>query len=296
MGRDDVEQSLLELHPQSYGWALSCSGWDPSEAEEVLQTAYLKIVTGSARFEARSTFKTWVFAVIRKTAAGRRRSARRVATLPARWFANRPAAPVAPDPESRLAGFEASQILRRALAGLAPRAAGGPAPRLLSRPDNRRGRRRDGNLGRHRSRPLRAGKDAAARSASRELTRMSRHDGDSELREIFQAARREAERRAPPFERMWRDASRGSPPARRWVPRLATAGAALLLAAAGFVALRSSRPASLSAEDIAALETIERWQAPTDFLNDVPLLDILDSVPSLGQESRLIREEPGVTH
>lgn len=38
-------------------------------AEEVLQRVYLKILEGKAPFEERSTFKTWLFAVIRKTAA-----------------------------------------------------------------------------------------------------------------------------------------------------------------------------------------------------------------------------------
>ena len=36
------------------------------EAEEVLQTVYLKIFEGNARFRGESSLKTWLFAVIRK--------------------------------------------------------------------------------------------------------------------------------------------------------------------------------------------------------------------------------------
>ncbi|HYV65187.1 MAG TPA: RNA polymerase sigma factor [Myxococcales bacterium] len=68
-----LEHELAELHPLSFGWALSCCRYDRVEAEEVLQTSYLKILSGRARFERRSSFKTWLFGVIRRTAAEARR-------------------------------------------------------------------------------------------------------------------------------------------------------------------------------------------------------------------------------
>lgn len=49
--------------------ALSCCARDRGEAEEVLQTVYLKILEGKARFRGEASLKTWLFAVIRKTAA-----------------------------------------------------------------------------------------------------------------------------------------------------------------------------------------------------------------------------------
>ncbi|MFQ5436037.1 MAG: RNA polymerase sigma factor [Anaerolineae bacterium] len=64
----------LETHHQAaFGWALGCCAQDPVEAEDVLQTVYLKILQGRARYEGESEFKTWLFAVIRKTAADARR-------------------------------------------------------------------------------------------------------------------------------------------------------------------------------------------------------------------------------
>jgi RNA polymerase sigma-70 factor (ECF subfamily) len=64
----ELEAQLERLHPESFGWALSCCGHDETEAEDVLQNTYLKIVSGKARFEGRSSLKTWVFGVIRRTA------------------------------------------------------------------------------------------------------------------------------------------------------------------------------------------------------------------------------------
>jgi RNA polymerase sigma-70 factor (ECF subfamily) len=73
MNESEVRDQLEKCHPSCYGWALSCSSRDPLEAEDVLQTAYLKVLQGVARYDGRSAFKTWLFAVIRRTAADERR-------------------------------------------------------------------------------------------------------------------------------------------------------------------------------------------------------------------------------
>src|SRR5204862_2446426 len=65
----ELKMELERLHSASFGWALSCCRRDHSEAEEVLQTVYLKIFEGKARYRGESSLKTWLFAVIRKTAA-----------------------------------------------------------------------------------------------------------------------------------------------------------------------------------------------------------------------------------
>lgn len=63
-----LQAELEKLHGASFGWALSCCRRDRAEAEEVLQTVYLKILEGKARYRGESNLKTWLFAVIRKTA------------------------------------------------------------------------------------------------------------------------------------------------------------------------------------------------------------------------------------
>src|SRR2546421_4947163 len=65
----ELKAELERLHNTSFGWALSCCRRDASEAVEVLQTVYLKILEGKACYRGESSLKTWLFAVIRKTAA-----------------------------------------------------------------------------------------------------------------------------------------------------------------------------------------------------------------------------------
>jgi len=73
--RSALESELESLHAESWGWALSCCARDRDLAEDVIQTAYLRIVSGRARFSGRSSFKTWVFGVIRMIARSERRRA-----------------------------------------------------------------------------------------------------------------------------------------------------------------------------------------------------------------------------
>ena len=70
---ESLTRQLLALHPQSFGWALALCRWDRPEAEETLQMTYEKVFDGRARFDGRSSLKTWLYAVIRRTAADRRR-------------------------------------------------------------------------------------------------------------------------------------------------------------------------------------------------------------------------------
>src|SRR5437762_8710759 len=68
MDTAELQAELEKLHGASFGWALSCCRRDRAEAEEVLQTVYLKILEGKARYRGEANLKTWLFAVIRKTA------------------------------------------------------------------------------------------------------------------------------------------------------------------------------------------------------------------------------------
>jgi RNA polymerase sigma factor (sigma-70 family) len=69
----ELKAELETLHSASFGWALNCCRRDRAEAEEVLQTVYLKILEGKARFRGEASLKSWLFAVIRKTAIGEHR-------------------------------------------------------------------------------------------------------------------------------------------------------------------------------------------------------------------------------
>jgi RNA polymerase sigma-70 factor (ECF subfamily) len=68
-----LKTELEKLHPASFGWALSCCRHNHAEAEEVLQTVYLKILQGKACYRGESKLQTWLFAVIRKTAISEHR-------------------------------------------------------------------------------------------------------------------------------------------------------------------------------------------------------------------------------
>lgn len=84
----ELKDELERLHGSSFGWALSCCRWDRAAAEEVLQMVYLKILEGKARYRGEASIKTWLFAVIRKTAIGEHRKSLlrslRLSTVPDR--------------------------------------------------------------------------------------------------------------------------------------------------------------------------------------------------------------------
>jgi RNA polymerase sigma factor (sigma-70 family) len=104
----ELKAELERLHSASFGWALSCCRRDRTEAEEVLQEVYLKILQGKARFGGESSLKTWLFAVIRKTAATeyRRRLLRSF-----RWTSDEDeTVERIPISESQAANFEKSEI------------------------------------------------------------------------------------------------------------------------------------------------------------------------------------------
>lgn len=72
--REEPWRAIEALHAASFAWARACAA-DPGDAEDVLQAAYEKILTGKARFLGRSSLKTWLFGVIRLTALEHRRRA-----------------------------------------------------------------------------------------------------------------------------------------------------------------------------------------------------------------------------
>jgi len=116
----ELEREVEQLHAASYGWALACCRRDRDDAEEVLQNVYVKILEGKARFDGRSSLKTWLFAVIRRTAAAhvRRRIVREL--LLAKW-GRQELEPVMPNPHRSAETSQTSATLLDALQRLARR-------------------------------------------------------------------------------------------------------------------------------------------------------------------------------
>ena len=118
--RSDLRDDLEQLHAESWGWALACCEHDRDLAQDVLQTAYLRILSGAARFGDQSSFKTWVFGVIRMTARAETRRG---------WLwrlrHRRSESALVPDPrngaDADAEAAERSAGLVRALATLSPR-------------------------------------------------------------------------------------------------------------------------------------------------------------------------------
>ena len=119
---DDVELRLqLErVHAECFGWAMACCKRDRDDAEEVLQTVYLKVLDGHARFNGHSSFRTWLFGVIRRTAASQRRTAWvRGLLLQRNGETVRPEALASPD--AKVENGSRCKTLRNALVHLAAR-------------------------------------------------------------------------------------------------------------------------------------------------------------------------------
>ena len=118
MGISDLRRLLEEHHGSSFGWAVSCCARNPAEAEEVLQLVYLKILEGKALYRGEASFKTWLFAVIRKTAANeRRKRLLRSMVVSARAERTLMSTPVA-DPAMAFERSETQARFRKALAKL----------------------------------------------------------------------------------------------------------------------------------------------------------------------------------
>jgi RNA polymerase sigma-70 factor (ECF subfamily) len=121
MTETDLRDELERMHAASFGWALWCCHHRREEAEEVLQTSYLKVFEGSAKFDGESSLRTWLFAVIRRTAAEQRRRRWLRRQIFDRWLAGDPAPLSAADPEAGARASESSRALLRALAALSTR-------------------------------------------------------------------------------------------------------------------------------------------------------------------------------
>ncbi|MCA9737992.1 MAG: RNA polymerase sigma factor [Gemmatimonadota bacterium] len=117
----ELEAQLRWLHKESWGWALQCCGRVEPDAEDVLQTAYLKVVSGSARFAGRSAFKTWLFGVIRRTALEHHRRTKSLDRRAERFAAEEGRIEAPDHPERDLLRAEDGRALAAALELLSER-------------------------------------------------------------------------------------------------------------------------------------------------------------------------------
>ena len=110
-GRAELER----LHEASYGWALHCCRQRNDEAEDLLQDVYMRVLDGRARFDGRSSAKTWLFGVIRRAAQERVRRRWLRLGLFERWHWQELDEASPPDPLRLLADAERNDTLRQAV-------------------------------------------------------------------------------------------------------------------------------------------------------------------------------------
>jgi RNA polymerase sigma factor (sigma-70 family) len=115
----DLEQQIAQLHPATFAWALTCCRWNACEAEEVLQSVYVRVLEGRTRFGARSSFKTWLFSVVRIGAAESRRRQWFRDAASGRWGPSLDG--TVPSPDEELESRQRGARVREALGRLAAR-------------------------------------------------------------------------------------------------------------------------------------------------------------------------------
>jgi RNA polymerase sigma factor (sigma-70 family) len=119
MSPDELEAQLERLHDESFGWSVSCCSGNRARAEDVLQTAYVRVISGRAVFGGRSLFRTWLFGVIRRVAL---EDNRRMKTEHARTVVlEHPAVHKVADTSTRPDEVESARALQTALARLPER-------------------------------------------------------------------------------------------------------------------------------------------------------------------------------
>jgi hypothetical protein len=106
---------------------------------------------------------------------------------------------------------------------------------------------------------------------------------DRDLRRRFAALRDEDAQDTPDFARLWRQARARHErrPSRRIAAWLVVAAgtAALLVAAVG----RYRRPSPVSPDETSTMPSLSQWRPSTDFLLRTPALEVLTTVPALGE-------------
>ncbi len=110
---------LEAMHGDAYSWALTRCRYSRPDAADLLQDAYSRLLDGSARFDGRSTLRSFLFGVIDRIAREQRRRARIRALLLGK-FADALAPEQPGEPQNQVGDAELAQV-RAALLELSPR-------------------------------------------------------------------------------------------------------------------------------------------------------------------------------
>jgi len=112
---------LVERH---YGWALGFTDRmlaTRHEAEDLVQTAFLRVWQGAARWEANAKFSSWLYRVLYNLCMDQLRARNAAAREPLDGAVVETLADEAPNSEERVSGSQRDARVRAALARLAPR-------------------------------------------------------------------------------------------------------------------------------------------------------------------------------
>ena len=112
---------LLERH---YGWALGFADrmlGTREEAEDLVQTAFLRVWQDAARWQPTARFSTWLYRVLYNLCMDRFRARGAADSEPLDDAIVETRADDGPGSEERLAGRQRSERVRSAMAGLPPR-------------------------------------------------------------------------------------------------------------------------------------------------------------------------------
>lgn len=117
----DLAAQLEALHPQCLGWAMACCDNRHEEAEDVLHDTYVGVLDDKLRFNGASSFRTWLFGVIRLKARARLRRERLREWLGVTNAARVDGPAAAPMPDAEAIAADRRERTRRALAALPAR-------------------------------------------------------------------------------------------------------------------------------------------------------------------------------
>jgi RNA polymerase sigma-70 factor, ECF subfamily len=121
MDEKALRVELEKHHREGFLWTLNCCSQNPIAAEDVLQKVYVKILAGRARFRGSASFKTWLFALIRNTAADHWREENRHQAKLTKYEQSAEISPPIERPDELLERGQIHAALAKALSALAER-------------------------------------------------------------------------------------------------------------------------------------------------------------------------------